>query len=56
MEKIQEKFREIDLFHLTIFLVWTFLNFLAHCANGEISRHMSAKSEARDKKIFLDVI
>ena len=26
MENIQRKFREIDLFHLTSFLAWTFLN------------------------------
>ena len=26
-----KKFREIDLFDFTSFLVWTFLNFLSHC-------------------------
>ena len=32
MENIPNKFREIDSFHFTNFLTWTFLNFLAHCA------------------------
>ena len=36
MENIKKEFREINSFHLTSFLAWTFLNFLAHC--GEIER------------------
>ena len=32
--KIYKKIREIDSFHLTSFLAWTFLNFLAHCVLG----------------------
>ena len=40
MENIQEKFREIDLFHLTSFLAWTF--FLAHCDTGELKFEKSA--------------
>ena len=31
MKNIQKNFREIDSFHLTSFLAWTFLNVLAHC-------------------------
>jgi len=27
----EKKYREIDSFHLTSFLAWTFLTFLAHC-------------------------
>ena len=50
----KKKFREIDSFHLTSFLAWNFLNFLAYCATTitKIRRNSMPKNSSNEMNQF----